>query len=87
MRFGHVTRHDSPSKTLLQGALDGGRRRGRPKKCCMENIKDWTSLNMLELLIRASSGKDWKKCLLTRPSCPRLPYDPIGHGTEVSEVI
>ena len=27
--FGHVTRHDSLSKSTLQGTLEDGRRRGR----------------------------------------------------------
>ena len=38
--FGHVTRHDSLFKTTLQGTLKGGRRRGRKRKCWMDNIKE-----------------------------------------------
>ena len=38
--FGHVTRPDSLSKTILQGTLEGGRRRGRQRKCWMDNIKE-----------------------------------------------
>ena len=30
--FGYVSRHDSLSKTIPQGTLEGGRRRGRQKK-------------------------------------------------------
>ena len=30
--FGHVTRHDGLSKTILRGTLEGGRRRGRQRK-------------------------------------------------------
>ena len=59
--FGHVTRHDSPSKTILQDTLEDGRRRGRRRKCWMGNIKEWASLPKSELLIRASSRKDWMK--------------------------
>ena len=59
--FGHVTRHDSLSKTILQDTLEGGRRRGRQRKCWMGNIKEWTSLPMPELLTRASCRKDWKR--------------------------
>ena len=58
--FGHITRHDSLPKTILQGTLEGGRRRGRQRKCWMNNIKEWTSLPMPELLTKASSKKDWK---------------------------
>ena len=36
--FGRVTRYDRLSKTILQGTLGGGRRRGRQKKCWMDNL-------------------------------------------------
>ena len=38
--LGHVTRHDSLSRTVLQGTLEGGCRRGRQRKCRMDNIKE-----------------------------------------------
>ena len=56
--FGRVTRYDRLSKTILQGTLGGGRRRGRQKKCWMDNTKGWTSLPMPELLKRVSRIKD-----------------------------
>ena len=59
--FGHPTRHDSLSKTILRGTLKGGRRRGRQIKCWMDNIKEWNFLPMPELLIRASCRNDWKR--------------------------
>ena len=33
----------SLSKTILQGTLEGERRRGRQRKCWIDNIKEWTS--------------------------------------------
>ena len=45
--IGRVTRRDSLPKIILQDT--GGRRRGRQRKCWMDNIKDWTSLPMPEL--------------------------------------
>ena len=59
--FRHVTRHDSVSKTILQGCLEGGWCHGWQRKCWMDNIKEWTSLPMPELLTRASCKKDWKR--------------------------
>ena len=58
--FGHVTRRASPSETILHGTFYGGRRRGRQRKCCKDNIKEWTSLPVPELLTRVSCRKDWK---------------------------
>ena len=42
--FEHVTRPDTFSKTILQGSLEGGRRRGRQRKYWMDNIKECTFL-------------------------------------------
>ena len=38
--FRHVTRHNSVYKTILQGTLENGRRRGRQRKYWMDDIKD-----------------------------------------------
>ena len=59
--FEHVTRHDSLSKTILQGTLEGGQRRGRQRQCWMDNIKEWTSLPRPELFTIASCRKQWKR--------------------------
>ena len=40
--FGHVTRHDTLSKTILHGTSEGGRNRGRQRNCWMDNVKEWT---------------------------------------------
>ena len=80
--FEHNTCHDSLSKPIFQGTLEGRRHRGRQRKSWMDKIKEWTSLPMPELLKRAScKKKTGKGSLLNRPSSP--PDDPNGHGTEL----
>ena len=37
--FGHVTHHDSLSKTILRGTLMSGQPNGQQRKCWMDNIK------------------------------------------------
>ena len=65
-----------------QGILEGGRRHGLERKCWMDNIKQWTSLPVPELLAMAScrmiNGREY---LQNRLSCP--PDEPIGQGTEL----
>ena len=56
-----VTRHHSLSNTVLQDTVEGGRRRGRQRKCWMDNVKEWTTLPMPELLTMASRRQDWKR--------------------------
>ena len=48
----------------------------------MDNIEEWTSLPMQELLTRASCRKDWKR-ISAEPSL-MSPDDPIGQGTELN---
>jgi hypothetical protein len=38
--FGHVTRHDTLSKTIMQGTVECGRKRGRQKKNEQGNVKE-----------------------------------------------
>ncbi|GFS07612.1 5-HT4 receptor [Elysia marginata] len=58
--FGHVTRHDSLSKTILQGTVEGKRRRGRQKKAWCDNIKEWTGMAMYELVSATPPTLDLK---------------------------
>ena len=58
--FGHVTRHDSLSKTILQGTMEGWQRRGRQRKWWMDNIKEWTHLPMPAVLTM-THRKHWKR--------------------------
>ena len=37
--YGHVSRSSGKAKTILQGTMKGGRRRGRPRKRWEDNIK------------------------------------------------
>ena len=59
--LGHVTRYNSLSKTIPLVTLEAGRRRGRQRKYWMDNVKEWTSLPMPELLTMAFCRKDWKR--------------------------
>ena len=78
--FGHVTRHVSLSKTILQGTLEGGRRRSRQRKCWMDNVKEWTSLPMPELFTTGSCRKDGKR--ISAESSVMSSDDPVGQGNE-----
>ena len=50
-----------PLRTILQGTLAGGWRRGRQRKCWVDNIKERTSLPIPELLTMASCRRVWKR--------------------------
>ncbi|PIK33493.1 endonuclease-reverse transcriptase [Apostichopus japonicus] len=58
--FGHVTRHDSMSEVILQGTVEGGRRRGRQRRNWSDNVKDWIGLDMQDLLTTAANRSAWR---------------------------
>ena len=58
--FGHVTRHNNLYKMILQGTVEGGRRRGRQRKNWSDNVKEWTDTTMLELLVQAEDRPAWR---------------------------
>ena len=82
-RFEHATCHDSLSKTILQGTLEGGRRRGRQRKCWMNNIKKSVDIPRpcpcQNCLQGPPAEKSGRRSLLNCPSCPS--DDPMGQGT------
>ena len=53
----NVTRSSGLAKTILQGTVQGGRRRGRQRKRWEDNIKEWTGLEWN--IILEWSGLEW----------------------------
>ena len=42
--YGHVSHSSGLAKTVLQGTVRGGRRQGKQRKRCEDNIREWTGL-------------------------------------------
>ena len=57
--FGHVIRSNSMSKTILQGSIEGIRRRGRPKMQWQDNIVKWTGLDINKAMRAAENREGW----------------------------
>ena len=78
--YRHTNRAGNLATTILQGAVDGKRGRGRPRTTWLKNIVDWTGLanNDLHPLLYGSSEveKDDRCCGSWRP------HDRDGHGIE-----
>ena len=49
--FDHVCRHDAPPEIILQGTVDGSRRRGRLRKSWKNSIKEWTLDRPVDVVI------------------------------------
>lgn len=60
---GHILRHDSLQKELLEGKVNGKRGRGRPRKRWFDNIKEWTGKSFVECKRLAQKRGDWRKMI------------------------
>ena len=69
--YGHVTRSGGLTKVILQGTVEGRRRRGRPKKSWIDNIAEWTGKSFTETHAMAHNRQEWRdlmrKSIMTRP--------------------
>ena len=54
--FGHVCRRDTVAKIVLQRTVDGMHCKGRPRKSCMDSIRERTGQSMSRLLCIANDG-------------------------------
>ena len=55
--YGHVKRSDGLTKVILQGTVEGSRRRGRPKKRWSDNIAEWTGKSFVETQAWHTTGR------------------------------
>ena len=58
--YGHKTSSTGLAKMILQGTVQGGRRRGRQKKRWEDNITEWTGLKLGEALRKAENREEWR---------------------------
>ena len=59
--YGHVTRSNGLAKTILQGTVQGTRKRGRQRKRWEDNIVEWTGQSLATCLRRAENREQWRK--------------------------
>ena len=66
--YGHITRSSGLAKTFLQGTVQGGRRRGRQRQRCEDNICEWTGLGLSNTVRKAEEREEWRR-LMVVTSC------------------
>ena len=66
-----VTRSSGLAKTILQGTVQGGRRRGRQRKRWEDNIKEWTGLEWNTILRKAENREEWRKLVAKSTVVPQ----------------
>jgi len=53
-------------KEIMQGTMQGARRRGRPRTAWMDNIKTWTGLPVEESIRMTEDRDKWRKYVGSR---------------------
>ena len=69
--YGHVSRSSRLAKTILQGTVKGGRRQGKQRKRCEDNVKEWTGLKFAKFQRAVENRENWLQNHLWCPSDPR----------------
>ena len=69
--YGRITRSSGLAKTILQGTIQGGRRRGRERERCEDNIKEWTGPEWNILLRKAKNREEWRKLVVKSTVVPQ----------------
>ena len=58
--FGHIKRHDTIIKEILEGKVEGRRGRGRPRAAWPDNIRTWADCSLAECTRRARDRVLWR---------------------------
>ena len=61
--FGHIVRKNGMEKRLMQGKMEGKRRRGRPATTSFQDLKEWTKLNIAGASQLATDRERWRKII------------------------
>ena len=71
--YGHVSRSSNLAKTVLQGTVKGGRRRGRQRKRWEDNIREWTGLEFTKSQRAVENREKWRKLVAKSSVVPQRP--------------
>ena len=69
--YGHVSRLSGLAKTILQGTVKGGRRRGRQRKRWEDNIRKQTGLEFTKFQRALENRKKWRKLVVKSSVVPQ----------------
>ncbi len=58
--FGHIIRGERIQKELMEGKVEGTRKRGRPRRTWMSDIQEWTQMTYTQCARRAVCRRDWR---------------------------
>ena len=63
-----MLRHPCLDNNIVEGMVDGKRRRGRPAAGWLDDIKEWTGLTVINASRFANDRKRWKALIQATPA-------------------
>ena len=66
--FGHVTRHNCLQNTIIQGKIDGKRKKGKPATSWLDEIKQLTGTSITKATRAAGDRRKWRSFIRTTPA-------------------
>ena len=69
--YGHVSRSSGLAKTILQGAVKGGRRQGEQRKRWEDNDREWTSLEFTNSQRAVENREKWRNLVAKSSVVPQ----------------
>ena len=72
--YEHVSCSLSLAKTILQGTVTGGRRRGRQRKRWEDNIREWTCLEFVKSQKAVENREKWRKQVAKSSEVTQRPF-------------
>ena len=64
--FGHIMRHKSIQRNLIEGMVPGKIGRGRPRNQWCHNVMDWTGMSFAACKRAAKNRLRWR-CIVSKP--------------------
>ncbi|GFR94770.1 UDP-glucuronosyltransferase 2A1-like [Elysia marginata] len=58
--FGHIKRHTSFLKDVLEGKIEGSRPRGRQRRQWVDDIAEWTGKAIRQCTVEAQDREKWR---------------------------
>ena len=71
--YGQVSRSSGLVKTILQGTVKGGKRKGRQRKRWEDNIREWTGLEFAKSQRAVENREKWRKLVAKSSVVPQRP--------------
>ena len=76
--YGHITRSSGLVKMVMQGIVQGGRRRGRQRKRWEANIPEWTGLTLGAAMRKAERQEEWRELVAKSSVVPQRSTETTG---------